>query len=145
MYSPERTPNRNDAIGDSVWEQAQTGSSSLDGRERGGGLIDFAELRRIVTIRQVLDLLHWEPVARHGSQLRGPCPVHQSTNPQSRSFSVNVEKQVFRCFQPKCEAQGNQLDLYALATGLPILAAAHQLCQRLGIMPPACEPEKRNP
>lgn len=113
-----------------------TDSSSLFGRERGLGPIDFAELRRQVTIRQVLELLQWQPVSQHGPQWRGPCPVHRSSSEQSRSFSVNAEKHVFRCFKPKCDAKGNQLDLYALATGLPLLEAAHLLCQRLGIAAP---------
>ena len=110
--------------------------------------IDFAELRRRISMQQVLDLLQWRPASRSGCQLRGPCPVHGSTNERSRSFAVHVQKGVFRCFKPGCPAKGNQLDLYALATGLPILEAAHRLCQRLGTPPPLLpgpKTEKRNP
>lgn len=116
-------------------DMIDTGSSSLFGRQRQRRPMDYAELRRAVSIRQVLDLLGWAPVSRHGSQLRGPCPIHRSGNERSRSFSVNVEKNVFRCFKPGC-SQGNQLDLYALATGLPLLDAAHQLCERIGLAAP---------
>jgi DNA primase len=83
---------------------------------------------------RVLELLHWSPVAEHGGQLRGPCPVHASSAPQSRSFSVNVEKHTFQCFG--CKACGNQLDLYSAVTRLPLYEAALDLCQRLGIEAP---------
>lgn len=124
----------------------ETGSSSLFGREGRLPPIDFAELRRQVTIGEVLDFFRWEPVARHGPQLRGPCPIHRSTSERSRTFSVNTEKNIFRCFKPACGAQGNQLDLFAQATGRPFLEAAHELCHRLGITPPSTPgTEKRNP
>lgn len=108
-----------------------TGSSSL---VRRGGL-DFVELKRLVTMRQVLfDVLGWQPTGDRGAQLRGPCPVHGSTTPGSRILSVHLEKNLFRCF--KCDAGGNQLDLYAAVTGLPIYAACLELCEKLGFEPP---------
>jgi hypothetical protein len=112
-----------------------TGSSSLLGLPKARRPIDFAELRRQVTIQQVLELLAWHPVSRSGPQMRGPCPIHRSGGERSRSFAVNAAKNAFRCFKPTCGSQGNQLDLYALATGLPILEAAYQLCDRLGVEP----------
>ena len=111
----------------------KTDSSSLVRRGEG---IDFAALRRIVTIRQVLELLKWEPAMgnKNSDQLRGPCPVHKSTSPDSRSLSVHLERNIYRCF--KCDSKGNQLDLYAAVTGLPIYQAALELCGRLEIEPP---------
>ena len=96
--------------------------------------IDFAELRRRVGISQVLAHIEWQPVARNGMQLRGACPVHKSTNPRSRSFSVNVQTNAYQCFS--CGSKGNQLDLWAELTGLPLHAAARNLCKSLGIEPP---------
>jgi DNA primase len=116
--------------------ELDTGSSSLSGVGSRRRPIDFAELRRRVCIQQVLEQLAWRPVARNGPQLRGPCPIHRGGHERSRSFAVNTNKNVFHCFKPACGAEGNQLDLYALATGLPILEAAHQLCERLGLEPP---------
>jgi DNA primase len=96
--------------------------------------LDYGELRRRVGMREVLSLLQWQPVAARGPQLRGPCPLHPSSSPHSRSFSVHLEKGAFRCFG--CGKQGNQLDLFAQTTGQPLYAAALELCRRLGVEPP---------
>ena len=121
-----------------------TGSSSLvtgEGNEvpplaeTRFGPIDYRELRRVIGMADVLTLLRWEAVTSNGPQRRGPCPIHRSQSPASRSLSVHVEKHVFRCFG--CGKHGNQLDLFATATGLPLYAAAQELCKRLGITPPA--------
>lgn len=121
-----------------------TGSSSLHEREgeseaswagmHFSGRIDYTELRLKIGIQEVLSLLEWMPVAAAGPQRRGPCLIHGSSSPQSRSLSVNVAKNTFQCFG--CGQKGNQLDLFALATGLPIYGAAVELCRRIGIEPP---------
>lgn len=118
--------------------------------DRRRRLLDFAQIRREVGMRQVLQLIDWKPVSSHGDQLRGPCPIHRSVNPASRSFSVNTTKAVFHCFT--CGATGNQLDLYAAVAGLSLYDAATELCVRAGVEPPAiatpqfiAQPEKRNP
>lgn len=109
-------------------------------RQSAFSAIDFRSLRELVRMEDVLCLLEFRAVARHGDQLRGPCPVHRSTNETSRSFSVNPSKGVYRCFSPCCGSKGNQLDLYAAATKLPLLEAAHELCNRLGLPPPPLPP-----
>lgn len=93
--------------------------------------IDFPMFRSQVSIGQVLDLLNYEPTRVIGRQLRGPCPIHGSTTPKSRSFSVNLERNIFHCFS--CGAHGNQLDLWIALTNLPVYDAAINLCERLGI------------
>jgi hypothetical protein len=52
--------------------------------------VDFRLLRERIAVREVLELLQFEPIVRRGDQWRGPCPVHGSRNPRSRSFSLNV-------------------------------------------------------
>lgn len=121
-----------------------TGSSSLhngagEGEATFGGVppwgaIDYVEVRRRIGIVAVLELLEWTPVAQAGVQLRGPCPIHGSSSPHSRSLSVNTAKNAFKCFG--CGCHGNQLDLFALARGLPIYRAAVELCERAGVDPP---------
>jgi DNA primase len=88
---------------------------------------------------QVLELLGWRSVERHGAQLRGPCPVHGSQSPNSRSFSVSLDKHIYQCFASCCTSTGNLLDLYAAATGQHLYEAAFDLCHRLGIEPPLSE------
>ena len=69
------------------------------------------------------------PASPSGDQVRGPCPVHHSISPSSRSFSANLKRHIYRCF--KCGSCGNQLDLYASSTGLSLFEATIALCERL--------------
>ena len=96
--------------------------------------IDYAELRAVVTIAQVLELAGFVASEASGDQVRGPCPVHRSSTASSRSFSANLRKNTFRCF--RCGAAGNQLDLWVAVTKLPLHAAAKDLCSRLGVVVP---------
>jgi transposase InsO family protein len=96
--------------------------------------IDFAALRRQVTIEQVLRHLgHLDQLRGSQAQRRGPCPVHGSSHAPSRSFSVNLAKNVFRCFCPECGARGNVLDLWAAVRQLPLDEAARHLAQTFGL------------
>jgi len=102
--------------------------------------IDYAALRRQVTMEQVLAhlglsaRLKGAQSKRAGRRLRGTCPIHQpkSADPAAsgqRCFSVSLDKQVFRCFDPTCSAQGNVLDLWAAIHHLPLYEAALHLAQ----------------
>ena len=92
--------------------------------------VDFDTLRRDIAMQQVLDLLGFQASSSHGSQLRGPCPVHGSASPRSRSFSVNLETGRYQCF--RCRSRGNQIELWAAARQLGIYEAAIDLCQAVG-------------
>ena len=118
--------------------------------------LDFQAVRAAVSISQVLEIAGFVATEQSGDQVREPCPVHGSTSPDSRSFSVNLPRNTFQCF--KCGAKGNQLDLYAAVTRLPIHEATLQLCEQTGIdaqqvrlhakyrqQPAQPESEKRNP
>ena len=48
----------------------------------------------------------------------------------ARSFSVNMA--IGRYFCHRCQSHGNQLELWAAATKLPLHQAAMDLCRRLG-------------
>jgi len=93
--------------------------------------IDFKRVRSQITMQDVLDLLGFVPVVRIGIRLRGPCPIHGASRPQSRSFSVTLSCHRYRCF--RCHSAGTQLDLWAAVHGLSIHAAAGDLCARCGI------------
>jgi transposase len=95
--------------------------------EPSRGSIDYAYLREQIELEQVLRHLGYLDRLRGSSTQRtGSCPFHQAKD-KSRSFSVNLKKQVFRCCHPKCQAQGNALDLWALAHDLPLYEAALHL------------------
>lgn len=93
--------------------------------------IDFAQVRAVITIAQVLLLLGFMPRTEHAGQQRGACPLHGSTHGTARCFSVNTKAHTFHCF--KCGRCGNALDLWAAANRLSIYDAAIDLCQRLNI------------
>ena len=93
--------------------------------------IDLRQVRSQITIQQVLDLLGFVPITRAGYRLRGPCPIHASSRPQSRVFSVNLACHRYRCF--RCHSAGTQLDLWAAIHRLSIYAAAKDLCRRLSL------------
>jgi DNA primase len=96
--------------------------------------IDYAELRAVVTIAQVLELAGFVASEAAGDQVRGPCRVHGSSSAGSRSFSANLSKNTFRCF--KCGTAGNHLDLWMAVTKVPLHEAARDLCARLGVEAP---------
>jgi DNA primase len=91
--------------------------------------IDFTQVRARIPLADVLDLIGFVPGETSGNQVRGPCPVHHSTAPSSRSFSANLRLYIDRCF--KCGSSGNQSDPYASVTGLSLFDAAVVLCEQL--------------
>jgi DNA primase len=93
--------------------------------------VDFQAVRAKVSISDVLGLVGFTPCQTRGDQLRGPCPIHGSTSPGSRIFSVHLARNAFRCF--KCGSSGNQLDLWAAVRKTTLHAATIDLCRRLQI------------
>jgi DNA primase len=105
--------------------------------------IPFARVRAGIPLTDVLNLIGFVPCEGSGEQLRGPCPIHRSSTPTSRSFSANVKLHVYKCF--KCGSQGNQLDLYAAVTGQSLFEAAIALCERLHHEIPWMRADKPSP
>jgi hypothetical protein len=107
-------------------------------------LVDFAAIRRQVTMEQVLKHLgHFGRLVGSGPQRRGPCPLHAEEQPRGRSFSVNLDKNVCQCFHPPCGLKGNVLDLWARYHQLPLREAALNLVETFSLNTPRTE--KRNP
>lgn len=92
--------------------------------------IDFAVLREEVRMEDVLNVLGFEALTRQGKQLHGPCPVHESSSPRSRTFSVNVDSGRYYCH--KCGSHGNVLELWSAVNKLSLYEAAQDLCRTLG-------------
>jgi DNA primase len=91
--------------------------------------IDFALLRGQLTLASVLELVGFTALTRRGAQWRGPCPVHGSRSPRSRSFAAHLDKSCWHCFGGG--AGGNALDLHLAVTKLPVHEGALELCARL--------------
>jgi hypothetical protein len=114
--------------------QTQTGGNQRSGVRNGR--VNFAELRRQVSLTDVLRRLGLlERLRGHGAQRRGPCPIHAPQAAHGRTFSVHLDKQVFRCLDPVCGAQGNVLDSWAALHKLPLRDAAVHLAESFSVKP----------
>lgn len=96
--------------------------------------IDYRQLRSRIRMRQVLDLIGFQPSSCHGPQLRGPCPIPGCCSASPGAFSVHLTRQVYHCFA--CRSHGNALDLWAAVRGLPLHEAALDLCRVTNLDPP---------
>ncbi|HEX7448513.1 MAG TPA: CHC2 zinc finger domain-containing protein [Pirellulales bacterium] len=69
-------------------------------------------------------------IRSHPKIRHGPCPVHGSTSPGSRTFSVNLDTGRYYCH--KCQSHGHALELWAAVHKLAIYEAALELCRAVG-------------
>jgi len=105
--------------------------------------IDYAAIRQRIAIGRVLQLIRYQPTSIYGDQWRGPCPLpdHVQAHDSDRCFSISFKRNAYRCF--RCQASGNQLDLWAAITQLPLYQATLDLCEKLAIQP-LSKPQIRN-
>jgi len=83
--------------------------------------VDFAFVREQITLERVLRHLGLSAGLRgRGQQPRSCCPVHAPAGSKESTFSVHLGKNAFQCFQAKCAAKGNVLDLWAALHKLPL-------------------------
>jgi DNA primase len=71
--------------------------------------VDFAAVKRAVSLEAVLRLYQIPRLRRHGDQLQGCCPIHGGQ--RDDSFRAHLTKNIFQCFA--CQARGNVLDFVA--------------------------------
>jgi hypothetical protein len=138
-HKPEPVPARKvvtAACPDSVAE-AGVGAESL--------FIDFAHLKGQLPLARVLDQLGLSARLRgSGPQRRCACPLHRG-DARGRTFSVNLEVNVFQCFDARCGQKGDVIDLWAAVQGLSLREAALDLMRTFGLEPaPRSRTEKRN-
>jgi DNA primase len=87
--------------------------------------IDFKAVKAVITMEQVLE--HYgifNQFKRNGKQLTSSCPIHKGGSPTQ--FSVNTDKNVWKCFSPDCKRGGNTLDFIAQMERVSIHAAANK-------------------
>jgi transposase len=97
-------------------------------------VVDYEYLRQQITMSQVFQHLGLQgQLHGRGQQLRGPCPVHSQPAEPSRTFSVHLGKNVFRCFHADCGIEGNVLDLWAAVHRLSLYEAALHMAETLGL------------
>jgi transposase len=110
-----------------------------------GVWLDFAHLKRQLPVARVLDHLGLTARLRGtGPQRRCACPIHRSDG-RGRTFSVNLEANVYQCFDARCGSQGDVIDLWAALHHRDPRAAALDLVHVFGLEPaPPSGTGKRN-
>ena len=105
------------------------------------GSVDYAFLREQITIEQVLSHLgYFDGLRGSGEERRGSCPLHETAGQGTKDFSVNLRKNVFRCFKLHCGKAGNVLDFWAAVHNLPLYEAALHLAGTFDLQ---LQPEQR--
>jgi transposase len=113
--------------------------------EGAGVWLDFAHLKRQLPMARLLEHLGLSAKLRGaGAQPRCACPIHRGDG-RGRTFSVNLDANVYRCFDARCGSQGDVIDLWAALHQLDVRAAALDLVHTFSLEPsPPPGTEKRN-
>jgi DNA primase len=107
--------------------------------------VDFSHVKKQLRMTQVLDQLGLSARLRgSGAQRRCACPIHRGDG-RGRTFSVNLEEDVFHCFAKECGAKGDVIDLWAAVRHLSLREAALDLARTFDLeASPGRGTEKRN-
>jgi len=118
--------------------------AAVDGSPAGVWL-DFAHLKRQLPMQRVLDHLGFTTRLKgSGPQRRCACPIHRGDG-RGRTFSVNLETNVYQCFDARCGSRGDVIDLWAALHQRDLRAAALDLLHVFALEPaPTNGTEKRN-
>jgi transposase len=110
-----------------------------------GVWLDFAHLKRQLPMSRLLDHLGLTVRLKGaGVQKRCACPIHRGDG-RGRTFSVNLEANVYQCFDVRCGSAGDVIDLWAALSQRDVRAAALDLVHVFGLEPcPLGGTEKRN-
>jgi hypothetical protein len=110
-----------------------------------GTYIDFSHVKQQLPMERVLGHLGLaERLRGTGPQRRCACPIHRGDR-RGRTFSVNLETNVFTCFDARCGKQGDVIDLWAAVRQMDLREAAIDLIRTFSLeAAPAKRTEKRN-
>ena len=124
---------------------ASTVADAGPGVDGSGVWLDFAHLKRQLPLGRVLDHLGLTPRLKgSGAQRRCACPIHRGDG-RGRTFSVNLEDNVYQCFDARCASKGDVIDLWAALSQRDVRGAALDLVHVFGLEPsPPGGAEKRN-
>jgi len=100
-----------------------------------GTAIDFGHLKQQLPLARGLDHLGLTGRLRGtGPQRRCTCPIHRG-DARGRTFSVNLEENVFQCFERSCGKKGDAIDLWASVRGRSLREAALDLVRTFHLEP----------
>jgi transposase len=114
---------------------AATVTDPRPGVDGAGVWLDFVHLKRQLPMARILD--HLGLTARlkgSGPHRRCACPIHRGDG-RGRTFSVNLESNVYQCFDAKCGSQGDVIDLWAAISKRDLRTAALDLMHLFGLEP----------
>lgn len=98
--------------------------------------LDFKEVKALVSVYDLLRKLDWKPTRYEPASQRGPCPIHGSRSPKSRSLSVTRNE----WYCQVCKRGGDVCRLYALLNHTTDYQAALALCDLFGHRVPIRRP-----
>ena len=85
-----------------------------------------------------------QEAARRRGAKRCACPIH-CPHSHGRTFSVNLDDNVFQCFSPRCQKKGDVIDLWAALHHQDLRQAAFDLVRTFALEPAPTKPtEKRH-
>jgi transposase len=124
---------------------AATVADALPAVDGAGVWLEFAHLKAQLPMSRVLDHLGLTGRLKgSGSQRRCACPIHRGDG-RGRTFSVDLEANVYQCFDARCGSKGDVIDLWAALGQRDVRAAALDLVHIFGLEPcPVGGTEKRN-
>jgi transposase len=107
--------------------------------------VDFAHVKAQLPITRVLEHLNLtRKLHGAGAQKRCACPIH-CPHSHGRTFSVNLDDNVFQCFSPRCQKKGDVIDLWAALHHQDLRQAALDLVHTFALEPAPTKPtEERN-
>ena len=107
--------------------------------------IDFAHVKMQLPMARVFEHLGLSSRLRGpGAQKRCACPIHRADG-RGRTMSVNLDADVFQCFDAACQKKGDVIDLWAALHHLDLRPAALDLVRTFDLEPaPKQRTEKRN-
>jgi transposase len=118
-------------------------SDSAGAAAPAGIFVAFDHIKRQLSMTQVLEHLGLADRLRgKAEQRRGPCPIHRGDG-RGRTFSVKLHEGSFQCFDARCAAKGDVIDLWAALRHMSLRDAALDLVETFGLEP-APKTEKRN-
>ena len=98
--------------------------------------IDFAYVRKHISILDVLALVEFRPVRCVGGRFAAPCPF--ACGHSGSDFVAYLDSGRYHCF--RCRRSGNAIELWADVRRLTFYEATHDLCRRLRIPGPPDPP-----
>jgi transposase len=121
------------------------GSLPHDAAPGQDAFVDFAHVKAQLPIARVLEHLNLtRKLHGTGAQKRCACPIHRPDS-RGRTFSVNLDDNVFQCFGASCQKKGDVIDLWAALHHQDLRQAALDLVRTFTLeAAPTQATEKRN-